>query len=200
MPGENQVSSVYRNSTETSQAFQHKIQMAESSVVYQSGSLILSPESCLCFTGHRMITEFDRTALNSLLDTALKEAYDMGIRTFLSGGALGFDTLAAEAVLRFRDRTPDINLFLALPCRSQADRWSSSDRRVYRLLLDKADQIYYVSEDYYEGCMQKRNRFLVDHAAYCLCFLRFCHGGTWYTVSYAYDQGKKIRNLALEIR
>ncbi|MBR0386997.1 MAG: DUF1273 family protein [Clostridia bacterium] len=174
--------------------------MAESSTIYQSGNLIRSSENCLCFTGHRMITDFDRAALNVLLNSALYDAYNMGIRTFLSGGALGFDTLAAEAVLRLRSQLPDVNLFLALPCRSQADRWSSSDRRTYRSLLENANQVFYVSDDYFEGCMQKRNRFLVDHAAYCICFLRFCRGGTWYTVSYAYDQGIKIRNLALEIR
>ena len=173
--------------------------MAENAAVYQSDSGVWLPENSLCFTGHRMITERDRAALNPLLDTALKDACAAGIRIFLSGGALGFDTLAAKAVLRLRDKVPGVKLFLALPCRSQASRWSVSDRIDYQSLLDQADQVIYVSEEYFDGCMQKRNRFLVDHASYCFCFLRSCHGGTWYTVSYAYDQGKQIRNLALEL-
>ena len=174
--------------------------MAESRAAYQSEDWIWPPErNCLCFTGHRMITEHDRASLESLLDAALREAYWAGIRFFLSGGALGFDTLAAQAVLRLREQEPEAKLILALPCRSQSERWSHSDRITYQFLLEKADRIIYVSDDYFEGCMQKRNRFLVDHASCCICFLRFCRGGTWYTVSYAYDQGKQIRNLALEM-
>ena len=190
---------VYTDSAEILRAFGSEIHLTESGVIYQSESWLYSPESCLCFTGHRMVTEHDRSALTPLLDSSLRSAYERGIRFFLSGGALGFDTLAAEAVLRFRDQKPDVKLVLALPCRTQADHWSSSDKKTYRMLLDQADRIIYVSDIYYEGCMQKRNRFLVDHAAYCICFLRFCRGGTWYTVSYAYDQRREIRNLALEI-
>ncbi len=115
---------------------------------------------------------------------------------FLSGGALGFDTLAAQAVLVLRNSHPDVTLVLALPCRSQADRWCRADQEMYQMLLREADRVIYVSEEYFPGCMQKRNRFLVDHADTCLCFLRSCRGGTWNTVSYAYDSGRNIQNLA----
>ena len=159
-----------------------------------------SPECCLCFTGHRLIPEAERAALSRLLDQALDDAFREGKRFFLSGGALGFDTIAAMAVLRLKEREPAAGLILALPCRSQADRWSAPDRETYRFLLDRADRVIFVSDEYFEGCMQKRNRFLVDHAAACFCYLRSCRGGTWYTVSYAYDQGRSIRNLADELR
>ena len=56
-----------------------------------------------------------------------------------------------------------------------------------------------ISEEYYPGCMQKRNLFLVDHADVCICYLRQCRGGTWNTVSSAYDRGLKIDNLALRL-
>ena len=130
------------------------------------------------------------------MDQALEKYYAEGKRCFLSGGALGFDTLAAQAVLRLRERHEDVSLVIAIPCRSQASRWSALDQQVYRELLSQADRAIYVSEEYYPGCMQKRNRYLVDHADTCLCYLRTCRGGTWNTVSYAYDQGLRIHNLA----
>ena len=116
----------------------------------------------------------------------------------MSGGALGFDTVAALMVLEMRRANPDIQLVLALPCRSQSSRWARPDQDVYQFLLKSADRIIYVSEDYFPGCMQKRNRFMVDHSDTCLCYLTRCHGGTWNTVSYAYDCHRVIRNLATE--
>ena len=138
-------------------------------------------------------------ALTSALDNALEEAWAGGFRFFFSGAALGFDLLAAQAVLRLRRAHPDARLLLALPCPTQADRWSSQDRIIYRNILSAADHVVCVSPAYFEGCMQKRNRYMVDHSTLCLCYLRTCRGGTWYTVSYAYDQGLEIRNLALKL-
>ena len=111
--------------------------------------------------------------------------------------ALGFDLLAAQAVLRLRDRFPDARLILALPCPSQADRWAQTDRQLYNRMLSRADQVILVSPAYFEGCMQKRNRFMVDRSSLCVCYMKHCRGGTWYTVSYAYDQGLEIRNLTV---
>ena len=64
--------------------------------------------------------------------------------------------------------------------------------------MRSADDVLYISDAYYEGCMQKRNRYLVDHASLCVCYLKNCRGGTWYTVSYAYDQQVRILNLLRE--
>ena len=128
----------------------------------------------------------------------LERFIQSGKKVFLSGGAMGFDTLAAQSVLTLKRHHPEILLVLALPCRSQASRWPEEDRQVYRSLISEADRVQYISEEYFPGCMQKRNRFLVDHADTCLCYLTRCRGGTWNTVSYAYDCGRTIRNLAME--
>ena len=156
-------------------------------------------DECLSFTGHRHLTAQDVERLDALLPQVLEEYYQQGKRVFLSGGALGFDTLAAQAVLALRKKHPAVQLIMVLPCHSQASRWSPADRRIYQDILADADRVIYVSEDYFPGCMQKRNRFLVQHANVCLCFLLRCRGGTWTTVSYAYDLRRIIRNLAMEI-
>jgi hypothetical protein len=44
--------------------------------------------------------------------------------------------------------------------------------------------------------MQKRNRYLVDHASRCVAYLRRMKGGTLYTVNYALDSGVEVDNLA----
>ena len=157
-----------------------------------------SPALCLSFTGHRNLSTAERGILKRSLPALLEQQYAIGKRIFLSGGALGFDTLAATEVLALRNRHPDVRLMMILPCRSQADRWSASDQRIYTEILRAADGVLYVSEVYFSGCMQKRNRFLIDHADTCFCYLTHCRGGTWNTVSYAYDRQRLIRNLAQE--
>ena len=49
-----------------------------------------------------------------------------------------------------------------------------------------------LSPYYYDGCMQARDRFLVDNADVVVSFLRRKSGGTYYTVNYAATKGVKI--------
>ena len=51
--------------------------------------------------------------------------------------------------------------------------------------MKAADKVVYTSQDYYSGCMHKRNRHLVDNSSRCICFLNEKTGGTFYTVNYA---------------
>ena len=51
-----------------------------------------------------------------------------GINTFISGGALGVDQWAAEAVVLLREEHPDIKLIIARPFPSQADKWPWESR------------------------------------------------------------------------
>ena len=61
-----------------------------------------------------------------------------GTESFYCGGALGFDTIAARAVLAARDKYPFVRLVLALPCPQQDALWSRADRDEYRAILSAA--------------------------------------------------------------
>ena len=61
------------------------------------------------------------------LKEILIESIESGYRFFGSGGARGFDTVAAMAVLEFKKVHPDIKLILVLPCREQTRGWSETD-------------------------------------------------------------------------
>ena len=124
------------------------------------------------------------------------EAIEQGYRYFGCGGALGFDTLAAQTVLRLRENYPEIRLILVLPCRDQTRGWKQADVAEYDRIMKAADKVTYTSEQYYSGCMHKRNRHLVDNSSLCICYLTEQSGGTAYTVNYARSQGLKIVNVA----
>lgn len=153
-------------------------------------------EKTCCFTGHRNILSAEREEIARQLEKTVTELIHAGIDRFITGGARGFDTLAAQAVLLLRKRYPDIKLILALPCLSQTRGWNKKDITVYETIKSQADEIVYTSQDYTRGCMHKRNRYMVDNSGLCVCCWIRDKGGTAYTVHYAERKGLKIINIA----
>lgn len=149
-----------------------------------------------CFTGHRALPPEERGAIAYQLEQTVIMLIQAGIRFFGAGGARGFDTLAAQTILKLRRKYPHIKLTLVLPCLSQTQGWRDEDIKVYESIKTAADKVTYTSEKYTQGCMHKRNRHLVDHSSICVCYLTEDWGGTAYTVNYAKKQGLKVINLA----
>ena len=157
-------------------------------------------EKTCCFTGHRQIPPEDRERLAAELEETIIGLIGEGFRFFGAGGALGFDTLAARAVLHLRQSyVPHIRLTLALPCKGQEKNWPLRDQNAYRAILQQADQAVCLSESYSKSCMFQRDRYLVDHSGHCLCWMKpdAKRGGTLYTVNYAKKSGIEVTNLYL---
>ncbi len=148
-----------------------------------------------CFTGHRDVLKRHMKLLPNMLDELLDDLYQKGVRTFRTGGALGFDTVAALAVLRLRGEHPDVKLELCIPCRDQAKKWSFYSKMVYEKILRKSDEVRCVSEYYTSSCMFERNRMMVNGAHVCVAYYDGGSGGTGYTCSYAQRNRVKVINL-----
>lgn len=152
-------------------------------------------EKTCCFTGHREITLPVET-IQYNLEKQLKELISSGVIYYGAGGALGFDTIAALTVVKLRQIYPQIKLIMVLPCKEQTKGWNSNDIEIYNYISNHADKVVYTSENYYPGCMHKRNRHLVDNSSHCICYLEKNTGGTAYTVNYAKEKGLTIYNVA----
>lgn len=151
----------------------------------------LKHKTC-CFTGHRTIPPKVLPALSCELEAVLKDLIQKGIRYFGAGGALGFDTLAAQTVLRMKKQYPQIRLILVLPCREQAKNWQEKDVQCYHSILQTADKVVYTAEHYTTSCMHRRNRHLVDHSCICVAYCTRFTGGSAYTVRYAQQRGVPV--------
>lgn len=151
-------------------------------------------ECCCCFTGRRYIDASHLEQLRHNTYEIIKKLSQEGITDFICGGALGFDTLASQLVLAVRNDIPKIRLILAIPCKNQTQGWKKTDIGEYDRILSLADEVIYVSDEYYEGCMQKRNRFMVDNSSYCIFYMPTPRGGTAYTVKYAIEKERTIQN------
>lgn len=128
-------------------------------------------ESC-CFTGHRPAklpwgyNESDPRCvkLKERIADAVLLAYQEGYRHFLCGMAQGCDLYFCEAVLALRERYPEVTVEAAIPCPTQADAWPEAERDRYRELVARCDMETMVSDTYSSTCMQRRDRYMVDHA------------------------------------
>ena len=148
------------------------------------------------FTGHRQILNIHRDKLAEKLDSLLDGLYTLGCKRFFSGGALGFDTEAALAVLRLKARYPDAKWTLLLPCKNQDAKWSPVERELYRDLLSRADAVEYVSDNYTDGCMRERNLRLAEECDVMVAYLYKDRSGASQTVRMAERLGKDVINVA----
>lgn len=148
------------------------------------------------FTGHRFYDFSQREFIQERLTSAISEAYDHGIRNFISGFALGIDLMAAQLVQSLKCNLPGISLTAAIPFEGQAERYNIYDKRVYRRLLELADKVIVFSDCYYPRCFLDRDEFMVENASYLIAYYDGREkGGTYYTVKKARARGIPIINV-----
>lgn len=160
-------------------------------------------KSCF-FTGHRHIPDNMYKSLNQKLEIEIAWMINHGVTNFYTGGALGFDTMAALSVLNQKQLNKNVILNLIIPYPEQSEAWDYSDKDTYYKIYELADSCSISSDHYYKGVMQRRNRQLVESAKYCICYFdpkmqkdeNKISGGTRFTVNYAKKLGRNIINLA----
>lgn len=149
-----------------------------------------------CFTGHRNLPqnaiEHIMLRLNDEVDNLIRQ----GVTHFLSGGARGFDLIAAALIVSKKEMGTDVRLDFILPCRGQDALWPEREQKLYRGLLTEADEVTYLSDAYRPGCMKRRNQYMVDHSDYCIYALLHDCSGTWQTVQYARRKGVRLISVA----
>lgn len=140
-----------------------------------------------CFSGHRILKkDFNVLKLIEIVDKLIINGY----RTFLVGMAWGFDLKVFEILLTKKNK--NIDIIACVPCKEQNAYFKKEEKEKYDEFLKKADKIVYVSNEYYDGCMQKRNRYMVDNSSILVAYLYSNMGGTKNTVSYAEKKGINI--------
>lgn len=106
--------------------------------------------------------------------------------------AIGVDMYAAEIVLGLKASYPGITLESAIPCESQAAKWSEALRDRYFDIASKCDKETLIQTHYSPDCMDKRNRYMVDRADVLIAVWDGRPSGTGKTVRYAHQQGKSV--------
>lgn len=162
-------------------------------------------QSACSFTGHRpgkLPWKFDErdvrcVDLKRRMRDAVEAAWQEGYRHFLCGMAMGCDLYFCECAMALRGREPEVTVEAVIPCPTQAQDWPEGERARYRALVAGCDYETLVSERYTSDCMQRRNRYLVDHASLLIAAYDGTQGGTQYTIQYALRRGLNIVDLPI---
>lgn len=162
-------------------------------------TLELRKKTC-CFTGHRKLPKgkipeiAERTA-----DEIRRLIGNNGVHFFGVGGAIGYDTLAAEVLFQLREKEfPSIKVILVYPFDGYTNRWTPEQKADHKRQLPQYDKLVCVCNRSSREAYLIRNRYLVDGSAYCISYCTRDYGGTAYTVRYARQQGVTVCNVGLE--
>ncbi len=162
-------------------------------------NLTCCKETTVCFTGHRPegfpFSPDDKIRTNiikSMLLCKIKDAYDAGYRTFITGMARGVDMWAAMCVVHLKSVCPDIRLIGVSPFKSEYERRKGLDKWEYGVVCEAADEVIYLHDSYIKSCYHERNRFMVDRSSMVIGVVYNRKSGTGGTLYYAAKKGVKL--------
>ncbi len=152
----------------------------------------------VCFTGHRSLSSSEVDMITGRIRRLISVLISRGLTDVYTGGALGMDTVAALSVLKAKEDHPQLKLNLIIPCQCQENAWNDMQKSTYNYIKSKADSVRILAPFFYNGCMQVRNREMLDHSDICIAYLRpgTQSGGSLNTVITATKLGIPIINLA----
>lgn len=160
----------------------------------------LIKERTACLTGHRpksLPWGYDESKAScGRFKTKLREifegAYQYGLDTYLVGMAEGFDMIGAEILLDFK-KTHNIKIIAVVPHLGQESRWRPSQQERYQRILAQCDDVIILSIQYYDGCLNDRNKYMVKNSSVCIACYNGKPSGTGNTIRFAKLNGNKIR-------
>lgn len=162
-------------------------------------------ETACCFSGHRpsRLPWGEDTAdprcrfFEARLREALRAAWQEGFRHAICGMAQGADLCFCRAALSLREECPGLTVEAAVPYGSQAEYLAAHRRPEYERLIAACDTVTILQPHYSRGCLNRRNRYMVDHAALLIAaYDGTPKGGTFNTIAYAMREG--VRTVLLD--
>ena len=155
----------------------------------------------VCFTGHRpekLPAGNELRILLSLLYREIECAVAEGADTFYTGLSQGIDLWAADIVLFFRLKHPELKLIAACPFPAFDKKLTGEALYHFRTVLHAADEVVQVSPHYHSGAFRQRNQYMVSHSRRLIAVLTDMQSGSGQTLRMAKRAGLELRLLSLE--
>lgn len=178
----------------------------------------LNKETTVCFTGPRPSNMFGYNINSEPYMKLLTEVQNIvrtlyhteNARTFIVGGAQGFDTICAIALYSLKSELKDINIILAIPFKKQDSEWPKDARDLYANVKAIVDEVVYVDTlpdyafspvalgEYHPNKYHLRNHYMVDKSEIVISYDNGKGTGTKNCVNYAIGKRRRIINLYKE--
>lgn len=130
-------------------------------------------------------------ALKCLMERELRKLCEAGVRNYIFGMARGADQYFLEVLTGLKREYP-IKIIAAIPCSGQQKLWPREEQRKYLVALGQCDETRILEGAYSEGCMLRRNRYMVERSELLMTVYDGSGGGTGATVEYARARGVKL--------
>ena len=135
------------------------------------------------FFGHRECCGLDK----EILYRAIGQLICQGVDTFYVGNQGNFDAMVYSCLNQLRKTDPNIHVSVVLAYLPTGKRgWDDFSDTMYPEGIEIGPQRFAV---------ERRNRWLVDHADYCLCYVTHTWGGAYKFAHLAKLRGKHVVNL-----
>ena len=118
----------------------------------------------MALTGHRPTRLGYSKRLESdewrpMIDWLKEQIVAIGVTEAICGMAEGCDCAYALAVIELKDEGHDIKLHCVLPCDNYQSKYY-----IYNKIKRRADKWTSLSKNYYKGCDDARDQYMVDHS------------------------------------
>lgn len=134
------------------------------------------------FFGHRECRELDRNLLRGAIVRLIGE----GVDTFYVGNQGGFDAMVYGCLKKLREEYPHIQVCVVLAYLPTGKQEGE----------DMLDAMYPEIEGHPKFAIARRNRWMIDRAEYCICYVTHTWGGAYKFMELARRRGLKFYNLA----
>jgi len=147
------------------------------------------------FTGHRSLP-VNTAKLITETEKAVISLIERGVKFFGAGGAVGYDYLSSELIIKLRDtKHPHIRLIQVLPFKGMESLWNHEQQQAFHVINNMADKVVYLAEKYTGNELyHQRNRYLVDNSTHLIAYCTNINArsGTASCYRYAVKQNRNI--------
>ena len=137
--------------------------------------------SACTFWGHRECYSLDEQALMDAIEDMIRK----GVDTFYVGNQGQFDSAVYTCLKRLRKKHPHIRVCVVLA-------YLLTEKNEYD---DLTDAMYPEIEGHPKFAIERRNRWMLDHSDYCICYINHSWGGAYKFARLAKRRGKTVINL-----
>ena len=138
-------------------------------------------EKACTFFGHRECYSLDEQVLMSTIEDLIRN----GVDTFYVGNQGQFDSAVYACLKQLRNKHPHIRVCVVLA-------YLPTKKNEYD---DLADTMYPEIEGHPKFAIERRNRWMLDHSDYCICYINHSWGGAYKFARLAKRRGKTVINL-----
>ncbi len=122
---------------------------------------------------------------SQVLKQAIEELIAMGVDTFYVGNQGQFDSAVYSCLKQLRKEHPHISVCVVLA-------YLPTEKNGYD---DMADTMYPEIEGHPKFAIERRNRWMIDHSDYLLCYINHTWGGAYKFAKLAKHRGKTVINI-----